>query len=312
MAVKATAVAPVDRLLAAFNGFMAVAWASATDGTGAAPWLFCAAHAAAAGLPWLIGRAGGLSPAVAALRHTYPLLWLPAFWLEVDPLRRALHDVANDSFVRALDTSLTGVPLHATWMPAMPFAWLSEPLHFAYFIYYLTIVAPLVVLALRRRADAGEAVFRIMLTYVACFASYALFPVDGPHHLEVMYRGPTADGFWYGIVHGINDAGGSLGAAFPSSHAAGAVTIACIGAFYFRRWVAVLLGIQAAAVVLATFYTQYHYAIDALAGAALALVLQLLVAPVLLRPSAPRERLHVPRLPVPPLFEPAQRSEVTP
>jgi membrane-associated phospholipid phosphatase len=309
MAVNASAIAPVDRLLAWFNAFMAVAWASAVGESGAAPWL-CAAHATAAGLPWLIVRAGEMGPVVAALRHTYPLLWLPAFWLEIDPLRRALHDVTHDNLVRALDTGLTGVPLHTTWMPAMPFAWLSEPLHFAYFIYYLTIVAPLVVLALRRRSDAGEAVFRIMLTYVVCFASYALFPVDGPHHLETMYRGPTADGFWYGIVHGINDAGGSLGAAFPSSHAAGAVTIACIGAFYFRRWVAVLLAVQATAVVLATFYTQYHYAIDAFAGAALALVLQILIAPALLRPSAARERLHVPRLPVPPLFEPAQRSEV--
>jgi membrane-associated phospholipid phosphatase len=310
MAVNATPIAPVDRLLAVFNAFMAVAWASAMGRSGAAPWM-CAAHAAAAGLPWLIARAGGMGPVVAAIRHTYPLLWLPAFWLEIDPLRRALHDVAHDDLVRALDAGLTGAPLHAIWMPAMPFAWLSEPLHFAYFIYYFTIIAPLAVLVLRHRSHAGEAVFRIMLTYVVCFASYALFPVDGPHHLESMYRGPTADGFWYGIVHGINDAGGSLGAAFPSSHAAGAVTIACIGALYFRRWVAVALGIQAAAVVLATFYTQYHYAIDAFAGAALALALQVLVAPVLLRPSATAERMHVPRLPVPPLFEPAQRSEVT-
>jgi hypothetical protein len=290
-----TRVAPVDRLLAAFNLIMALFWATVLDASAAAPWI-CAAHAAAIALPWLFAHPEQLSHPVRVLRRAYPLLWLLAFWTEVDPLRRALHVYANDTVIRALDIAAFGVALHAEWMPAMPSLWVSEPLHFAYFAYYAAIALPLLALALqRRRADLHEAELRLLLTYTACFVAYALFPVDGPHRFEPMYAGRPADGLWYRVVHSINDAGGALGAAFPSSHAAGAVTIAYLGWRFFSRPVARLMTVHAVMVVLATFYTQYHYAIDAAAGTAWALALQIWIAPALLR--VPQPRLRAPRLP---------------
>ena len=106
--------------------------------------------------------------------------------------------------------------------------------------------------------------------------------MDGPQHTQSFFVGNPARGVWYGVVHAINGVGGSLGAAFPSSHAAGAISIAYCGWLFFRRPVAWLMTVHAGAVVLATFYTQYHYAIDSLAGLTLALILQRWVAPALL------------------------------
>jgi membrane-associated phospholipid phosphatase len=291
-------VAPVDRLLAAFNLMMAGVW-SLAPGTPHARVLI-AAHLAAAALPLLLRRTGTLSAPVAALRHAYPILWLAAFWSEVDAVRQALHPVSNDALIRALDIQLFGSALHQSFMPAASSLWISEPLHFAYFAYYAAIALPLIALGMQgRRTELQQAWFRLMLTYVVCFTLYAIFPVDGPHRTEGFYAGRPADGLVYTLVHAINESGGSTGAAFPSSHAAGAVTIAWLGWLYFSRRVAVLMSIHAAAVVVATFYTQYHYAIDSLAGLLLALSLQLVVAPMLLRRMSPR-RTAAPRLPVRP------------
>jgi membrane-associated phospholipid phosphatase len=292
--------APVDWLLAAFNVIMAGAWALALGEAANAGWM-CLAHAAAATLPVLLGAQPRLSRPVAALRFAYPLLWLAAFWTEIDGLRRALHVVANDAVIRSLDVALFRTALHTNLMPSIPSLWVSEPLHFAYFAYYAAIVLPIVALAVQRRHTAlNEAYFRLMLTYAVCFTLYAVFPVDGPHHLEPIFAGRPADGFWYQVVHSVNSRGGSLGAAFPSSHAAGAVTIAFLGHLYFGRGVATLLTVHAGMVVVATTYTQYHYAIDSVAGLVLAIVLQAVVAPAMLRDrgAVPIRAPHLPLVPM--------------
>lgn len=302
MALNHRGIAPVDRLLAVFNLIMAAVWVALLDARPAAPWL-CLAHGSAAALPWLIGRARRpLAPPVLVLRQAYPLLWLLVFWTEVDFVRHALHTASHDALISALDVAVFGTALHSVAQPLLPSLWISEPLHFSYFAYYATIPLPLLVLALRRRTAAfDEAMFRLLLTFTTCFLAYALFPVDGPQRFGRFFDGPQADGFWYGIVHVVNSTGGALGAAFPSSHVAGAVTVAYLGWSFLSRPLAVLLTVQAAGVFLATFYTQYHYAIDSVAGLLVALVVQLWLAPALLgwqgrvRPSVP-----VPRLPVRP------------
>jgi membrane-associated phospholipid phosphatase len=165
----------------------------------------------------------------------------------------------------------------------MPQVWLSELMHFVYFLYYLLIALPPLALAVRGRTGAlQDAALRMMATYLACYLAYIAFPVDGPAQFVPLHRGPHTDGFWYQLVYGAVERGDSRGTAFPSSHVAGIVTIATVGWLHFPRSVAGLLAAEAAGVVLATVYTQRHYAIDTLAGAALGLAMQALVVPLLL------------------------------
>ena len=282
MGVKRRGAAPFDWLLAAYNLLMAAIWLALGSRTAVAPWIGVA-HMAAAPLPLLLDRASLQSRGMRFARFAYPIACLGAFWSEVDPLRRALHPHAHDAFMRALDAAVFGQSLHDTLMPTFPSLWVSEPLHFAYFAYYLAIGLPIVVLAVQgRQAALQEMYFRLMLAFIICYSLYAIFPVDGPQHTQSLFVGAPAAGVWYRVVHAINHAGGSLGAAFPSSHAAGAVSIAYCGWLFFRRPVALLMTLHAGAVVLATCYTQYHYAIDSLAGLALALVVQRWLAPGLL------------------------------
>jgi membrane-associated phospholipid phosphatase len=296
-------VRPVDRLLQGYNVLLAALWLALVGRAPYAPGIF-AAHAAAVALPWLFSRTPG--GATRGLRELYPLLWLCAFWTELDFIRHLLHSTSNDFALRAFDLQVFGAALDQVWMPAMPQLWLSETMHLAYFAYYPLIFLPPIALALLGRYEASRDItFRLLVTYLACYLIYLVFPVDGPGHTLPRYAGALTDGSIYQLVHGAVGLGDSRGTAFPSSHVAGAVTIALLGWRWFRPGVAALLTLEAAGVFFSTVYTQQHYATDAVAGLVLALALQVFVTPWLGRALAPakatsfsRPRLLTP-VPVP-------------
>ncbi len=274
---------PVDRLLALYNGLLAVIWLALAGRTPGAL-AICFAHGAAVSLPWLLARARVVSRGTAVLREVYPLIWLGAFWAELDLLRHPLHAHAYDAALTALDGALFGVHLHLVWIHWMPWRWFSELMHLSYFAYYAMIFLPPVAVLLTGRRDAlRDMTFRLMVTYVGCYLVYLIFPVDAPVHTTPLYAGPLTDGFFYGLVHAAHAVGESLGASFPSSHVAGAVTIALLGRRWFGRWTARLFLLEAVGVTLSTVYTQSHVALDAVAGLGWALAVQWFVAPVLAR-----------------------------
>lgn len=298
-----------DRLLAAYNVWLAVAWLGLLSRAAYAPWIL-AAHAAAAGLPWLWARANEpRSAAGRALRELYPLVWLGAFWSELHFLRVLRHVTAHDAPIAALDRALFGVHLHEIWMPAMPQVALSEAMHLLYFGYYPLIALPPLALAFCGRWGAlRDTTLRLMVAYIGCYLVYIAFPVDGPHWGHNLYAGPHTEGLVYGWVRAAQDAGDSMGTAFPSSHVVGAVTIAVIGWRSFSHRVAILFTAEALGVALATVYTQNHYAIDSAAGIVFGLALQWAVVPALQRAlGGARAPVRVPVLPRPPL-QPTARS----
>jgi membrane-associated phospholipid phosphatase len=280
-------VLPVDRLLAIYNALLAALWAVYVGRAPYAEWL-ALAHLVALTLPTLLRRAPArLSPPVRTLRELYPLLWLAGFWTELGLLQELRMPATFDHQIAALDLALFGLDgthINLVWMWRMPYVWLSEPMHFAYWAYYLLIgLPPLALVLLGRTAALRDLVFRLMLTYLTCYAIYLLYPVHGPGLTLPRYSGPLSDGLFYQLVRATLAAGDSPGSAFPSSHVAGAMTVAYAGARWFPRWVAALVWTQAIGVLVATVYTQNHFPIDALAGLAWALLLQAAAAPALAR-----------------------------
>ncbi len=280
------AVRPVDRLIAAYNVLLAIIWGSLIGRAEFAA-VIALAHVAALSLPWLLRRGEGrLGPFTRTLHDIYPLLWMAAFWTELGFLR-PFHGPTHDAWVAALDLAVFHVHLNAVWMPRMPWLWLSEPMHFSYYIYYLIIVGPpLALLATSRRDGLRDLTLRVLVTYLGCFTLYLLFPVDGPAHTMTPYTGVPTTGFFYHLVHAAGDFGDSMGTAFPSSHVAGALTVAWASWRWFSRPVAILLALEAAGLVVSTVYTQHHYAIDVVAGLVWGVVLQLTVVPALNRGPA--------------------------
>lgn len=290
---------PVDLVLAGFNLAMAGVWAAGIGRWGYAP-VLVGVHLIGTGLPWLIRKAGPLSTPVGHLRRIYPMIWLSAFWTEVDLVRRQLHEGSFDAVIIEVEQALLGFHPHELWLPRMDSLWLSELLYFAYFAYYLSIILPVVWLWLRGRdAELMDTLLRMMAVYTVCFFLFALMPVDGPRHTGMVFDGAAAQGPFAQLVQLVAvEHGESLGAAFPSSHVAGAVTMAWVGWLYLPRWAFYLLAVEALGVFLSTFYTQAHYAIDSVAGLVLAVGVQLLLIPVTLRFRAMRT---APAAPDPPL-----------
>ena len=277
---------PGDYLFAAYNMFLAIVWT--VGGAGgtyhAAPWI-AIGHVAVSVLPWILAKApehpwGFL----AAVREVFPILFLMAYWTELDALREILGTHGFEDSIIRIDVAVFGQQLHTTWPVAMDAYWFSEIMFFAYFAYYALILLPPLWLALKgKRTALRDVMLRMMATYFSCYLVYIFFPVYGPRYTWEPHAGPHTEGFFYQLVHAALDAGDSRGCAFPSSHVAGAVTIAWVGWRWFPRPIAALLTLEAAGVVLATVYTQNHYAIDSLAGIVWALVLQAFLVPVALR-----------------------------
>ncbi len=272
----------VDWVVAAYNLIFGVIWLAQVNKVWFAL-LLAAAHFTGLLLPWLLARAPTtLAEPMRTLREIYPLLFLAVYWPELDMLRPVLALQSGDGPVAALDLFVFRLPLHAVWMPNMAALWFSELMYLSYELYYaLVFLPPIVLLLQRRHAPLRDATFRLVLVYLLCFITYAVFPVDGPHFLQEPFHGPHTSGFFYGINQVLQASGDSLGCSFPSSHVAAAVSAAYIGWRYFPRWVAVLMSLEALGITLSTTYTQNHYAIDSLAGLLLALVVQLWLVPIL-------------------------------
>ena len=289
----------VYHLLAGYNLLLALVWLLPLRAADYAFWI-CAAHAGASLLPYWLARVPERLPRLPrAILDFYPLLLLPVFWAELDLLIPLLHETANDGPIAALEQAIFGMQVSATWMPSMPQVWLSEVMHFSYFAYYAAIYLPPIAVAIAGRTAAlRDMVLRLMVTYLACYLIYIAFPVYGPHFLGAHYEGALTEGFFYRLVAAMQAAGDSKGCAFPSSHVAGAVTIAFLGWRWLSRGVAILLTVEAVGVLVSTVYTQNHYAVDALSGLVWALALQLLFVPLLARRLARRHtRPGVPTLP---------------
>ncbi len=298
---------PGDSLVAAYNLLLGATWWANWRQAPHAPWI-AIAHLAAAALPWLIARAPRRRwDFMAALREIYPLVLLLAFWTELDLLRGVLAADGFDAKIQSLDLAVFGIHLHAVLLPRMDALWLSEPMYFMYYAYYALIFIPPLVLAVRgHRTALRDATLRLMATYLLCYLVYIAFPVYGPHFIAPHHQGPHTTGFFYHLVAAAQAAGDSHGCAFPSSHVAGAVTIALIAWRWFPRGVASLLTVEALGVVVSTVYTQNHYGIDSLAGIAWAFAIQLGLVPAvayLLGPARAR-----PTMPSLPDLTPAFRS----
>lgn len=293
-----TTLRPVDRLLIIYNVVMVAVWCRVV-GHAAVAGPAVAAHLLGLALPFALLR---LPPTATRpmrlVRQLYPLILLAVFWSELGLVRELLHVSANDAVVEAADRALFGVHPHTVWMPAMPQTWLSEIMFAVYLLYYPLIFLPPLVLALRgRRHAVDDMTFRLLLTYVGCYLLYIVFPVDGPSWTMARFTGPHTDGFFYQLVQSVVHAGDSMGTAFPSSHAAGAVAIAWAAGRWVPRPLALLLWLEALGVACATVYTQNHFAIDAFAGITLALVTQSGAGPVSRALLGGRARPSIPPLP---------------
>lgn len=216
------------------------------------------------------------------LVHLSPyLMWIMA-WSEIGWLYRLTQPLVHDGVIMALDRALFGFHLNQELSTLLPWEWLASVMGFSYLSYYLLILGPPVVLALRRRErELYQHTFGLMSTYLACFLVYLIMPVLGPREMTAAAGevAIVAGGAFGTAINTFFAAGDSLGTAFPSSHCAASVTAALLVGRHFGRIAGRLALVWAGFIVISTIYTNNHYAVDAVAGVGLAVLVQALAKP---------------------------------
>ena len=200
------------------------------------------------------------------LAEFYPVIIVTGLYTEVGMLNTAVG-VSHDTLVQSWDRAIFGGAPSLDWIRAQPWPWMSAILHLAYMSYYVIVPGAPLGLWLSGRKDAGrETLLRIMATFYVCYTGFLLFPVAGPRYLFPMAENAAtavAPAVW---VHSILKSGSAWGTAFPSSHVAVSF-VAALSALLAWRKLGVPLMILSVLLALGTVYGQFHYAIDAVAGA---------------------------------------------
>jgi membrane-associated phospholipid phosphatase len=203
------------------------------------------------------------------LRAWAPLLALLFLYTEMPMLIRAAgHGRFFDPDVMRWEDAVFGSQPAQAWAAHWQSLFVSELLHGAYLSYYGIIFAvPLGLYATGRRAEFSEAVFVLLLTFIACFVCYIVFPVAGPRYFWPSSTRADSGPIRVAAVW-LLEARSSRGTAFPSSHVAVAFTQSILAMRYFGRRGAII-GALGVALALGAVYGGFHYAIDVVAGAIL-------------------------------------------
>ncbi len=236
--------------------------------------IYVVSHAGAiCGILWLaLLPEDSLPILLPILRDWYPIATIPIFYLEIPPLTQMVLQRYLDDQIIEWEGRLFKEQPSICFSARFPSKGLSELLHLCYYSYYLIVFGLATVLYLQGRHEVfHEVVFAEILTFNVCLIWYIFMPVMGPRYKFEKISGPLADGYVFKLVHMILSRASSKGTAFPSSHCAIGVIVVLYAARYHPIAFSIL-GPFSAGLVLGTVYGRFHYALDAIAGTVLAVV----------------------------------------
>lgn len=226
---------------------------------------YAALAAIACAAPWL--RRRGVVPRFLA--DFYPLIAAAGLYTAIG-IVNAAAGVSHDGVVQRWEEAIFGGQPSREWIRAMPSRALSWLLHAAYLSYYLILAAaPLGLWSAERYDGARRVTLAMTIAFYVCYAAFLLFPVAGPRYAFPLADNPATRTAIAGLTQRLLDDGAAWGTAFPSSHVA--VSLVAAGAtLHESRLLGIVLMVAAVLLTLATVYGQFHYAVDALAGALVA------------------------------------------
>ena len=228
-----------------------------------------AAHAALAACAQVAGRARAKGGLARFLGEFYPMLALVMLYGSIGVVNTHAG-VAHDRRVQLWEQALFGGQPSRDWIRAWPFPWLSGLLHAGYLSYYVILAtAPLGLWASGRRDQARRTALAVMVTFYACYAVFLVFPVAGPRYTFAPAHNAATAALAAVLTQRLLERAAAWGTAFPSSHVAASL-VASVSAWRGLKPLGAPLVVLAVLLTLGTVYGQFHYAVDALAGAALA------------------------------------------
>ncbi len=204
------------------------------------------------------------------LQSVFAVLGCPATFSAMAWLLPAVHPEALEITWYQIDLRWFQQDLSVALLHGVP-ALVCDLLQVSYALFYLLPVAS--VLLVGRSAGAGGydlALVVVVAAFLASYLGYLLWPTLGPHViLPAEHAPPRGDlGVW---LHArICEGEANPWDCFPSGHTWIALCCCWLVARHARRWLPVILGL-ALPLVFSTVALRYHWPVDVLAGAVLAL-----------------------------------------
>jgi hypothetical protein len=212
----------------------------------------------------------GLGRVGRALSELYPLLIVVGLYGALDLLSGFGAARTHDAAVQRWEAAIFGGQISREWWQRSPSTFWSTVLHGAYFSYYLVVPAgPLWFLATGRTRELRRTMLMIVGAFMVCYVVFVFYPVAGPYYefprpTAAFLNNPAAR-----LVYRLLARGSAYGAAFPSSHVAATVA-ATIAVTAVTPRLGLILALPTALLTIGVVYCQMHYAVDALAGVAVA------------------------------------------
>jgi membrane-associated phospholipid phosphatase len=260
-----------DKLILGYFGFMAVLeliWWNRLPGVGP---LFAWHIAGTALLLFEIKRP---NPTTWIFRNWYPLFYVASCYKEMANVLPLARGVNFDQQLANLDQRVWGLQ-PALWLARLQTPALTEALQWIYTLFVPAVLLVGVVLwGTKRYAEFRYYAFLISLGYLASYLGYVLWPARGPRFLFREFDHLPLRGLWMfnGMQTTLDQLESVAYDAFPSGHTE--LTILAwwsthkLSKAWFGAYFAYTSGI-----IFATVYLRYHYTVDVLAGAIVAVVL---------------------------------------
>lgn len=186
------------------------------------------------------------------------------------------NPINRDGTQQAIERSLFSGKLLSVWLEPLIHRPLTDLLSGAYVSWFILIYATVLVMVTHSRRAVADYVFTAIFTFYIGYFMYLLVPVMGPI-FTVNYAVPV------GGIDPLFSSGQALVSrdCFPSLHT-GLTVVMMVQIWRYRRkwaWFYIPVG---ALIVCATIYLRFHYALDDIAGASLAIATTQ-IAPFMLR-----------------------------
>jgi membrane-associated phospholipid phosphatase len=225
-------------------------------------------------------------PALRLLVNFYPLLLVPMVFDSLGRIIPAINPNECDAALIAIDRAMLGVD-PTVWLERFTRPWLNDLFFLAYCTFYFLPAAVGIPLWLKDRPAARRFIFLIVLAFYLSYIGYFLVPARGPHFSDLdrvqtvghsqLIASPISGTIYRTLSYLEN----TKHDAFPSGHTLIAALCMAAAVRHFRLRSTPIL-VAGTLLIIATVYCRYHYAIDVLAGMALAAAL-LPLAPWLYR-----------------------------
>ena len=217
------------------------------------------------------------------IRGWYPVLLIPITYKELTYLIPLIHPRDYDEELARIDHLVLGV--HPTvWLERFTWPALTEVLQIVYSTYYFLPIVLGVVLWRNRSFEKFHFwVFIVVLGFYVSYLGYISVPVIGPRFLKSIVEAQTIPltGVWlFQSVREILDrAEGITRDCFPSGHTELTLLVLIYARSFHRKvfWFLLPLG---TGVIVSTVYLRYHYVVDVVAGALVALVIVMIAKPL--------------------------------